>query len=233
MLKKLLFILILLVAQGVTMEVSAQIIKGEAIFGMNLSQVDGDEVFGFHKVGLNLGAGVLIPFDKKGRWDVSLEALYNQKGAYQNEQYYQEDSLGNVTTGEYKLNLNYVEVPVLVMYTDKDFISAGGGFSWGRLIGVQEWEHGKKVETTTTSSGTYSKNDFGILADFRIRIWEGLKFNVRYQYSLVKIRTRDYTNEYTGEEWTRDQYNNVISFRLIYVFNEKKSQQYYQNARAQ
>lgn len=232
MLKKLLFILILLVGQSVMLEVSGQIIKGEAIFGMNLSQVDGDEVFGFHKVGLNIGAGVLIPFDKKGRWDVSIEALYTQKGANQNAQYYEKDTLGNVKTGEYKINLNYVEVPVLVMYTDKDFISAGAGFSWGRLVGAQEWEHGQQVESTSASSGTYSQNDFGILADFRIRIWQGLKFNLRYQYSLVKIRTREFT-DFSGETWTRDQYNNVISFRLIYVFNEKKSQQYYQNARAQ
>jgi len=231
MFKKLIFAFFLTLAISSVKELTAQIIKGEAIFGMNLSQVDGDEVYGFKKVGLNFGAGVLIPFDKKGRWDVSIEALFNQKGANQGIQYY--DTVdGQPQTGEYNLNLNYVEVPVLVMYTDKDFISAGAGFSWGRLVSVKEWEHGNLVESTTATSGTYAVNDFGILADFRIRIWEGLKFNLRYQYSLIKIRTREFDNR-AGDTWTRDQYNNVISLRLIYVFNEKKSQQYYQNARAQ
>ena len=216
----------------VTGELSAQIIKGEAIVGMNLSQVDGDEVYGFKKIGANIGAGVLIPFDRKGRWDVSLEVLFAQKGSNQGPQYDDVDSLGNKLTGEYKLNLNYAEVPVLVMYTDKDFISAGAGFSWGRLVGVKEWEHGQQVESTTSNSGTYARNDFSILADVRIRVWQGLKFNLRYEYSLLKIRTRQF-EDLAGETWTRDQFNNVISFRLIYVFNEKRSQEYYRNARAQ
>ena len=225
--KNLTLVLILMISLGFINDLSAQIIKGEAILGMNLTQVDGDEVFGFRKIGLNVGAGVLIPVDKKGRWDISLEAIYTQKGANQEQQY--NDS---IITGEYRLNLNYVEVPVLVMFTDKEFISGGLGFAWGRLIGVQEWEHGNLVESTTPNSGTYSSNDFSILGDVRIRIWQGLKFNLRYQYSLVKIRTREFEN-LAGETWTRDQYNNVLSFRLIYVFNEKKSREYYRDARAQ
>jgi len=226
MIKKFSSIIFVFLSFGLGLQVSAQIIKGEAIVGMNLSQVDGDEVYGFKKIGLNIGAGVMIPFDKKGKWDVSIEAIYSQKGANQNRQY-----TDSIITGEYRVNLNYVEVPVLVMFTDKDFISAGAGFSWGRLVGAKEWEHGVLIETTTASSGTYSKNDFCILADFRIRIWQGLKFNLRYAYSLVKIRTRDFEDQ-AGNTWTRNQFNNVISFRLIYVFNEKKSQDYYQNARS-
>ncbi len=195
--------------------IQAQVIKGEAILGMNLSQVDGDEVFGFKKVGLNVGAGVLIPIARN--WDVSLEALYTQKGANQKPQYPDSDS-----NYAYRINLNYAEVPVLVMYTDKGFISAGAGFSWGRLVGVKEWEHGKLVETTTVNNGPYNKNDFCILGDLRIRIYKQLKFNLRYQYSLVKIRTREFGHISTGF-WERDQYNNVISFRLIWVFNEEQS----------
>ena len=201
-------------------EAKAQIIKGEAILGMNLSQVDGDEVYGFHKVGANVGAGVLVPFGKKGRWDASFEALFSQKGAYQRPQY--DDSL----TYEYELHLNYAQIPVLVMFTDKEFISFGAGFSWGRLVGVKEWEHGQLVDSTTLNSGTYNKNDYCILADIRIRVYKSLKFNLRYQYSLASIRTREYS-DLSGRTWTREQFNNVISLRLIYVFGEKKSQAFY------
>ena len=212
---KIIFLFMLLLFGFNVIEVKAQIIKGEAILGMNLSQVDGDEVFGFKKVGLNVGAGVMIPIG--GNWDVSLEALYSQKGANQKAQY--SDSTKN---GAYRLNLNYAEVPVLVMYTDKEFISGGAGFAWGRLVGVKEWEHGQLIESTTVNGGPYSKNDFSILADVRIRIYKQLKFNLRYQYSLVKIRTREFGNISTGF-WERDQYNNLISFRLIWVFNEEQS----------
>ncbi len=212
-----------------SLQVSGQIIKGEAIIGMNLTQVDGDEAYGFHKVGANIGAGVMIPFGKRGKWDVSLEALFTQKGASQKPQYNDTLKDGQVLTGEYKIKLNYAEVPVLVMFTDKERITVGAGFSWGRLVGVKEYEHGQLVDSTNLNSGTYSKNDFAILGDIRIKLWEALKLNLRYQYSLVKIRTREFSNT-AGDTWTRNQFNNVITIRLIYVFNEKRSRENFLDA---
>lgn len=213
-------IVILLIICGISSSVVAQIIKGEALLGLNLTQVEGDEVHGFRKTGINLGAGVLIPFAKN--WDVSMEVTFNQKGANQRDQYRETDSLGNVTTGAYKLRLNYVEIPVLIHYTDKEFITIGAGFSWGRLVGVQEWEHGNRVESTTLASGIYNKNDFSYIIDARIRIVGPLKFGVRYQNSMVKIRTREFENS-SGDKWTRNQFNKVLTFRLIYIFNEERS----------
>ena len=226
------YTILLLFFFGCATELNAQIIKGEAIVGMNLTQVDGDEVFGFKKLGANLGAGVMIPFGKRGRWDVSFETLYTQKGSKQRAQYSDSLNNGTVITGEYKLNLNYVEIPVMVMYTDKEFISAGAGLSWARLVGVKEYEHGNLVETTTLNNDVYNKNDFSILADFRVRIYKSLKFNLRYQYSLFKIRTREF-EDLAGNTWTRDQYNNVITFRLIWVFNEAQSRKNFASAPSQ
>ncbi len=215
-----LLLAIILILSGVSGTLMGQIIKGEALLGLNLTQVEGDEVHGFRKAGLNIGAGAMIPFKKN--WDVSMEVTFNQKGARQKPQYNDSLSSGQVITGEYKLNLNYVEVPLLVHYTDKEFITIGAGFSWGRLVGVKEWEHGNLVESTTLNSGTYDKNDFSYIIDARIRIKGPLKFGVRYQNSMVKIRTREFTN-LAGDSWTRDQFNKVLTFRLIYMFNEEQS----------
>ncbi len=121
---------------------------------------------------------------------------------------------------------------MLLSFTVLEIRLAGLGFAWGRLVGVKEWEHGQLVEGTTLNSGTYSKNDYSILGDFRVRLWEGLKLNLRYQYSLVKIRTREF-NDLAGNSWTRDQYNNVITLRLIWVFNEKRSRQNLEDAQSQ
>ncbi len=209
-------ILTILIIGSISNSAIGQIIKGEALLGLNLSHVEGDEVSGFKKFGVNIGAGVLIPF--KNKWDVSMEVTYNQKGARQAKQYHNNDSLNFA----YKLRLNYVEVPVLVHFTDKEFITIGAGFSWGRLVGVQEWEHGNIVESTTLNSGTYNKNDFSYIIDARVRIKGPLKFGVRYQSSMVKIRTREFENS-IGDTWTRDQFNKVLTFRLIYIFNETQS----------
>ncbi|MBG0780646.1 MAG: PorT family protein [Bacteroidales bacterium] len=195
----------------------SQIIKGQLIAGLNLTQVDGDEVYGFKKPGLQLGLGAMIPFGDK--WDLSIETLYNEKGAKQKAQYpIQADS----TTGAYELFLNYLEVPVLVHFTDKDFITIGAGFSWGRLITAREYEHGRQTNTDA-QNGVYNPNDFNVLVDLRMRLYKQVKINFRYAYSMAKIRTRQYSNV-TGSTWERKQYNNLLSFRLVYMINEARSE---------
>lgn len=198
-------------------QVRSQQIQAAIIAGGNLSQVDGDEIFGFNKIGLNTGLGAVVPFGKHLQF--SIETLYSQKGSYQGPQYEDTDSLGIVTTGEYKVNLDYLEVPVMLLYNDKDVITGGLGLSYGRLVRIKEYEHGQRVETTTLNDGPYNRNDFSFLADVRFRVYKMFKLNIRYTYSLLKIRTRTYEN-LLGDTWTRDQFNNTISFRLIYMFNE-------------
>jgi hypothetical protein len=197
-----------------SMVADAQVIKGAVIGGFNLSQVDGDEVYGFKKFGANMGAAAIIPFTD--HWEVSIETIFSQKGSHQKPQ--REDSL----TGEYLLKLNYLDIPVLVHYNDKDIVTFGLGLSYGRLTHVEEYEHGQLIETTTIE-GPYSRSDINGIADIRFRIWQRLKFNVRYAYSLKKIRTREFTPPYV-DPWTRDQFNNFWSFRMIYVINEVQSE---------
>lgn len=207
-------LLILLIAIFFSGYSYSQKIQGALILGGNICQVDGDEVYGFHKFGFNTGVSAIIPFGKNNQWDFTIETIYNQKGAYQKAKYEAPE------TGEYKLKLTYAEVPVLIHYTDKEIISVGGGFSWGKLVSAKEWEHGIKTETDV--NGPYKSDDFNILADIRFRLYKKFHFNLRYAYSLGKIRERTYTPDNVSP-WTRKQYNNLVSFRLIYIFNENPS----------
>lgn len=63
----------------------SQKIKGALIFGTNICQVDGDEVYGFHKFGFNTGVSAIIPFGNNNQWDITLETLYNQKVLIKNQ----------------------------------------------------------------------------------------------------------------------------------------------------
>lgn len=190
----------------------AQRIKGELIFGMNTTQIDGDEVYGFHKYGLNMGVGGILPLSK--RWSISVETIFNQKGSYQKESI----EIDTLPTPYYNIRLNYLDIPVMIHYEDKGGLIFGAGFSWGRTVGIEEVEHGKKVETTTLA-GPYKREDVNALADIRFKIWKKLKFNFRYAYSVFPIRTRVFTNT-INQSWERTQYNSMLTFRLIYVFNE-------------
>lgn len=190
---------------------------GAVAAGVNATQVDGDEVYGYHKFGLNLGAAAIVPV--VGNWSVSLETVYNEKGSHQRAR--TKDSLD----GSYNLKLNYLEVPLLVQYTDKDFISFGLGGSWGRLVKLSEVKNGYPVNTTTLNSGIYKSNDIDLLVDIKMRIIDRLRFNIRYAYSLSPIATREVIDSKTGRPNIRDQYNGMFTFRLYYVFNEKISEQ--------
>ena len=206
----------------------SQRILGAVSAGMNLSQVDGDEEYGFKKVGLNIGPSVIIPFGKNKKWSVTMEILFSQIGSRQSSQY-TNDTVVDTTKGGYydgyKLNLTYVQVPVLVHFTDKNIIAGGVGFLYGQLVGAKEWEDYNDgrgyVRTGTSLSGPYTMGDLQAVVDIRLRLYQRLWFNFRYSYSVFPIRTRPFENPFYHNTWTRKQYNNVLTFRLTYIFNEE------------
>jgi len=104
----------------------AQRVLGGLSVGANFCQVDGDQFYGFRKVGLNFGPMVVVPFGKNRNWSVSMELLYSQKGSFHR---------GSTDSTYYRLNLDYIDIPVMVHFTDKKIISAGLGFCYGQLIG--------------------------------------------------------------------------------------------------
>ncbi len=194
--------------------VYSQIFKGEIIGGFNKSQVDGDEAFGFKKYGLVGGVGVVAPIIKN--WSLSLETLYSQKGSKLKPKF--NDSLD----GSYNLKLNYAEVPFMIQYTDRDIVSAGLGVSWNRLVYVEESRNGYNVDTVSLLSGVFDRDDWLAFGDVRVRVYKNLFLNARYSYSLKGIATRTVTDSQTGKPNERDFYNNLWSFRLIYMINEKR-----------
>lgn len=194
-------------------QLTAQSIRGELIGGFNLAQVDGDEVVGYRKPGFNAGVGAALPLG--GNWFLSIETLFNQKGAYRKYPNEYNDSLD---LPYYNLRLSYADIPLLIHYNDKNKVTFGAGFSFGRLVQMKEIEHGRTIDWNTTN-GPYDSGDWNILIDLRFRMWWKLYFNFRYAYSIDKIRTRTF---HAGvETWTRNQFNNLLTFRVVMVFNEK------------
>lgn len=215
---------------------------GSAILGMNATQVDGDEVYGYNKFGFNVGASVMLALEPKQHWFATVELLFSQKGSFRKSLV---DSMvySNVNNIDYnfdydskikyRLRLNYVEVPIIFHYEDpKTGWAFGAGFAWGRLVNIQEVENGWHLKTNLRSD-IYRTSDWSVLGDVKIRLWKGLKLNLRYQYSFVPIRVRTFTNTSNGQTWDRKQYNNVITVRLIYSFNERYRLNYLKNKKGE
>ena len=81
------------------------------------------------------------------------------------------------------------------------------------------------ISELVTNSNTYRPHDFNICADLRFRIWEGFHAEVRYQYSLRPIRYRMFYEDanLVLANQIRTQYNNSITLRVVYLFNEHRS----------
>lgn len=191
---------------------SGQIIKGIVIVGENMSQVEGDETKGWRQFGFNGGLGAIIPFGKDQKWGFNIEALFSQKGAYQRAAF--DDSI----TNEYRLRLNYFEVPLYVTFTDKDIVSFGLGGYYGRLVSYREIDHRGQVYPYSEFP-EFRNWDAGFIVDARVRIWKHLHFNIRYSQTIGFIR--DMTFYPPGKpSLARKQLNQVIGLRFIYIFNE-------------
>lgn len=188
----------------------AQKFQALTAIGFNVAQVDGDRAYGFHKYGLNAGVGAIVPFTPK--WSLHIETMFSQKGSRQRQQSTQ-DSL----TGELKLNLNYVEVPLSINFYDpRGRITIGTGVSWGRLVGFSEFQNGYNIDHEAMGVAMPRQSNIDWFANVFIPLRGHFKINARYVYSIVPIRERIFTNSEV-----RKQYHNLLTFRLVYVFGEK------------
>jgi hypothetical protein len=231
----------------------SQVFKGEIIVGGNVTQVDGDEVYGYRKVGVNAGLGVMFPFNfKKGsnekRWAVSMEMLFNQKGSYLKN--YTGINFCDTCPPEiqcnpmikYKVRMNYVSIPLLLHYNDKDAWIFAIGLSYNRLAKIKEIENGidnKDIYSISTiinpskkniekmlkgRDALFAKDELSVLVDVRFRIWQQLKMEFRFEYSIFPVGLRRFhlADGVEVDPYIRKQYNNVLSLRLIYMLNEPK-----------
>jgi len=230
---------------------SAQRFIGGIAAGINATQVDGDEIFGYNKVGFNGGPYVKLMLDERQRFSLTMELLYTQKGA---QKRYPAPNGVRIAIGDtafidprypeenmkffYNLRTDYLELPLLVHFEDpKSKFGIGVGVTWARLVYIREIQHDfRRLDSTfntrgarridqASDPGRYKKNDWGVIVDVRVPIYKALKFNFRFQYSMAPFgkerRFYDSTSPNREGSITRRPFHNTLTFRLIYSFNEK------------
>ena len=204
--------------------IHAQRIHAFVSSGVVLSQVEGDELKGFKHIGYTGGVGALTPLGDHYRWGLSVEALFSQRGVYNNS--HDPQNLYNI-----RLHLNYVDIPVLLHYQDPyGGMLFGLGLSYGRLVSRPETEHwniNSDYFIPDTNDMSFINRALMAVADMRFTIWRGLQFNIRWQYSILPVKREWTFNFYSGtnadgspryKSKTNDCYNHSISMRLIYQF---------------
>jgi hypothetical protein len=181
--------------------------------GTNISQVDGDNLSGFSKVGLNAGPVLNINFTDKIA--LGFEILYSQKGSSSVGTGF--STLAGSYYGKYKMKLNYAELPLILYYNLQPKFQFGIGASYNVLISSKETYDDGMNPIVTYDSDLYpfNKSNVDALISGSVVVYNGLVLQARYQYSLTPIRTFDHTPPlFSGG----DQKNNFFALRLIYLF---------------
>lgn len=189
-----------------------KVFNGGLILGMNITQVDGDTYYGYHKVGLNVGGTVFVHFTRA--FGVSMELLYAQKGS-RGEDIIESPAIGTYVT-KYFMNLNYVEVPVMLHYTYHRY-DVEAGVSYCYLVKSSEWVLADQPLNIDPVANSFNKTELEYIFGLSRRLYKQLYANARFQYSITSIRPSDRIPLGYGYG-NQGQFNNMFALRLMYLF---------------
>jgi len=159
--------------------VDAQRFKGSAVFGLNLAQIDGDNLAGFNKLGLT--GGVKLGYPIQDNIDINLEMLYSQRGS--------NAGFGFGNQASSFTDLKYLEIPVYAnlmdwFIADEGYhkVSAHAGLNFSYLFAVDS-----SNGVISRDIDTYKRNNIGYLIGVDYKFTRHLGTSVRYNRAFNSI----------------------------------------------
>ena len=177
---------------------SAQNFDAGLIGGFSTSQVSGDNLSGYNKLGSRFGAYINYPINKKMSYQLEMQFL--QKGS---KKPYTENS-----PETYLFELNYIELPATLNYQVKKGISIESGLGTAFLVDYKEQD---EITDINTDKPNTLALDFLLGVQYDIK--KNLKLNIRYANSISRIR-KHASEEESG--LNSGQFSSLVSFALMY-----------------
>lgn len=153
---------------------SAQDFGAELMLGANFSQVDGDQLGGYNKLGAN--AGIQINRQVNDDWQGAFEVRFSMKGA-------KKVLDPEIPEPDLKLSYHYLEVPIIAKFTRYNRITPYAGLSLGINVFNQRDENSIKTEEEALQP-----YEIGLLLGGTYHLTEKIGLDLRHSYSLVSIR---------------------------------------------
>ena len=174
---------------------AAQTFRASVLAGANLSQIDGDDLLGFHQPGVNAGLRVVAVLND--HWRLGPEIVYSQEGAKRNR-----NSL-NISDFR-RIQLNTVELPLMAYYKDWRF-TAEAGVAYQRLVDYRiEDARGEDVTPDYDLTSDLFALKFGVTLFLTPKV--GVNF--RWSRHLTDLREAD------DVRWL----GRTLTLRAVYTF---------------
>ena len=173
--------------------------------GVNLTNMFVNDVSDENmKVGFNAGFFAKLPVTKG--FSIQPELLYSSKGAKETYNNFLEGK------GEYRFNLNYIELPVLaVINVAKNFnVHVGPYISYLAAVNIKDLnDDGTIDEIKELNAENFNRIDYGVAGGLGIDI-SNITLGARYSYGLHEIGK---SGSLSGE-LTKDSKNSAISLYI-------------------
>jgi hypothetical protein len=181
------------------------VFKGGLSLGIVASQISGDQLSGFNKAGIFGGAYVNFSFRERSA--LQFEMNYIQKGSARNP------TVNNPV--KYRLNLQYIEVPILYHWMfNKRFVLELGPTVAFLMKSTEKDERGIMLGTRP-----FNWYEVGVLGGIQFNISNNFRAGFRGQNSILPVRNHAGNVTY---RLNRGQYNSLLLLNLTYEFSSRK-----------
>jgi len=181
--------------------------NGGLIGGATASQIHGDGIGGFNKVGFNLGAAIEI--GRKGSENIQIGIVYNQKGSKKPP---------NPTAGDYetwRYRFTYIDIPITISYSYGIF-DLMVGLQPSVLLAAEEAFNGVAWNPTSLPIKKY---DLGAVFGIRTVYGDHSHIFARVTQSILAIAPRPETPTGTPR-WNNRMMNMTVEVGVTYMISK-------------
>ena len=188
-----------------TYNTNAQSFGGGIIAGASTSQVAGDLLGGFNKIGILAGAYTNLKV--KEILSFQFEISYITKGS-RNPNIYESN---HPNYEKIEITLSYIEMPLTINLQQKE--NLGVEFGIVPAFNISATLNSADAKNISVPNPQYKKYDLGVCAGINYHITDNIILNTRISNSIIPIRP--HTSGATNG-WNKGQYNTVLSFAIHY-----------------
>ena len=186
----------------------AQNFRGGLRAGFTATQMSGDDLSGFHKMGAYAGGFVNWRFIQNPHWSIQPEINFVMKGS---STYLIPDKNGNIGN-KYVLTLYYLEVPALAKFMIVNGLEIEFGPTFGVLFAATEKDANGKMPGRMP----FRRFELCGMAGISYTLKEHYGISLRFVQTAIPVRVND--GNHSRLYLTRKQFSTEIAFSLFYQF---------------